>query len=44
MLAKYLLDEERPNGLKDMVRRFIPEFANYEKYDNFDSIPWDKKN
>lgn len=43
MLAKYLLDEERPNGLKDMVRRFIPEFANYEKYDNFDSIPWDKK-
>lgn len=43
MLAKYLLDEEKPNGLKDMVRRFIPEFANYEKYDGFDSIPWDKK-
>lgn len=43
MLAKYLLDEEQPNGLKDMVRRFIPEFADYEKYDNFDSVAWDKK-
>lgn len=43
MLAKYLLNEERPNGLKDMVRKYIPEFANYEKYDGFDSIPWDKK-
>ena len=30
MLAKYLLDEERPHGLKEMVSRFIPEFAGYE--------------
>ena len=43
MLAKYLLDETRPNDLKSMVRRFLPEFANYEKYDSFDSISWDKK-
>lgn len=43
MLAKYLLNEERPNGLKDMVRRYLPEFGDYEKYDKFDNIPWDKK-
>lgn len=43
MLAKYLLNEERPNGLKDMVRRYLPEFADYEKYDKFETIPWDKK-
>lgn len=43
MLAKYLLNEERPNGLKDMVRRFLPEFSDYEKYDSFDSISWSKK-
>lgn len=30
MLAKYMLDETRPNDLKDMVRRFIPEFSSYE--------------
>ncbi len=30
MLAKYMLDETRPNDLKDMVKRFIPEFSNYE--------------
>lgn len=29
MLAKYLLDEERPHGLKEMVARFIPEYAGY---------------
>lgn len=43
MLAKYLLNEERPNGLKYMVRRYLPEFGDYEKYDKFDNIPWDKK-
>lgn len=43
MLAKYLLNEERPNGLKDMVRRYLLEFGDYEKYDKFDNIPWDKK-
>jgi len=30
MLAKYLLDEERPHGLKEMVSRFIPEFDGYD--------------
>lgn len=30
MLAKYLLDEERPHGLKEMVTRFIPEYAGYD--------------
>lgn len=43
MLAKYLLNEERPNGLKDMVRRYLPEYGNYEKQDAFDKIPWDQK-
>ena len=43
MLAKYILDEEKPNGLKDMVRRYLPEFANYEKENNIDKLPWNKK-
>lgn len=43
MLAKYILDEEKPNGLKDMVRRYLPEFADYEKENNIDKLPWDKK-
>ena len=30
MLAKYLLDEERPHGLKEMVNRFIPEYSGYD--------------
>jgi DNA polymerase I len=30
MLAKYLLDETRPNDLKSMVTRFLPEFSQYE--------------
>lgn len=43
MLAKYLLNEERPHGLKPMVVRYLPQFADYQKADNFDKIPWDKK-
>lgn len=43
MLAKYLLNEEKPNDLKSMVRRYLPEYGNYEKQDKFDKIPWDKK-
>lgn len=43
MLMKYLLDEERPNDLKSMVRRYLPEHGDYEKADKFDKIPWDKK-
>lgn len=26
-----------------MVRRYLPEYGNYEKQDAFDKIPWDKK-
>jgi DNA polymerase-1 len=43
MLMKYLLNEEKPNDLKSMVRRYIPEHGDYEKSDKFDKIPWDKK-
>lgn len=43
MLAKYLLNEEKPNDLKSMVRRYLPEYGNYEKQDAFDKILWDKK-
>ena len=43
MLAKYLLNEEKPNDLKSMVRRYLPEYGNYEEQDALDKIPWDKK-
>lgn len=43
MLAKYVLNEERPNGLKDMVRRYLPWASNYEEDKGFNKIPWDKK-
>lgn len=43
MLAKYLLNEEKLNDLKSMVRRYLPEYGDYEKQDKFDKIPWDKK-
>lgn len=43
MLAKYVLNEERPNGLKDMVKRYLPEAAGYEADKGFDKLPWDKK-
>lgn len=43
MLAKYLLNEEKPNDLKSMVRRYLPEYGDYEKQDKFDKIPWDKR-
>lgn len=43
MLAKYLLNEEKPNDLKSMVKRYLPEYGDYEKQDKFDKIPWDKK-
>ena len=35
MLAKYTLDETRPNDLKSMVTRFFPEFSQYESEINF---------
>lgn len=43
MLAKYLLDEERPMGLKPMVDRFIPEFAGYAEDYEGAKLPWDEK-
>lgn len=43
MLMKYLLNEEKPNDLKSMVRRYLPEHGDYEKSDKFDKISWDKK-
>lgn len=43
MLAKYVLNEERPHGLKDMVRLYLPESADYESDKGFDKLPWDKK-
>lgn len=42
MLAKYLLDEEKPNGLKDMVKRYLPEFGGYEDYEG-SKLHWSKK-
>lgn len=46
MLAKYILNENRPNGLKDMVRLYLPKFSNYEKAlkdeDEDSSTKWDK--
>lgn len=43
MLMKYLLNEEKPNDLKSIVRRYLPEHGDYEKAEKFDKIPWDKK-
>ena len=43
MLAKYLLNEERPNDLKSQVRKHIPEFANYEENYEGSKLPWDEK-
>lgn len=43
MLAKYVLNEEKPNGLKEMVVRYMPDFAGYQNENNLDKLPWDKK-
>lgn len=43
ILAKYILDEERPNGLKEMVSKYLPEFGGYQKENSLDKLPWDKK-
>tara|TARA_R110002020_G_scaffold131482_1_gene293946 strand:+ start:7879 stop:10083 length:2205 start_codon:yes stop_codon:yes gene_type:complete len=42
MLAKYLLDEERPHGLKEQVNRFLPQYGGYEEYEG-SNLPWDQK-
>lgn len=43
MLAKYLLNEEKPHGLKPIVAEFIPEYANYEEDYEGSKLPWDRK-
>lgn len=43
MLAKYVLDEVRPHGLKDQVRRFLPKFGDYEEDYEGCNLPWDQK-
>lgn len=43
MIMKYLLNEEKPHGLKEMVRRYLPSMGDYEKAEQFDKIPWDRK-
>lgn len=43
MLAKYVLNEEKPHDLKALVVRYLPEFGGYEKAKGFDKLPWDKK-
>lgn len=42
MLAKYILDEEKPMGLKEMTIRYLPEYGGYENYEG-SKLPWDKK-
>jgi len=44
MLLKYLMDEEKPHGLKPNVARFIPEFANYDDENKklVQKYGWDK--
>lgn len=43
MLAKYVLDEAKPNDLKSMVRRFLPKFGDYEEDYEGCNLPWDQK-
>ena len=43
MLAKYVLDESKPNDLKSMVRRFLPKFGDYEEDYEGCNLPWDQK-
>lgn len=43
MLAKYLLDEERPMGLKPNVDKYIPEYAGYSEDYEGAHLPWAEK-
>lgn len=45
MLAKYLLDENSFNGLKEVVGKFLPPFKGYEAgaSKEFKNLPWDEK-
>lgn len=43
MLAKYVLDEAKPNDLKSMVRRFLPKFGDYEEDYEGCNLSWDQK-
>lgn len=40
MLAKYILDEQRPHDLKNTVRRFLPQFGDYEEDYEGCKLPW----
>lgn len=40
MLAKYVLDEQRPHDLKSTVRRFLPQFGDYEEDYEGCKLPW----
>lgn len=40
MLAKYLLDEVRPHDLKNAVRRFLPQYGDYEEDYEGCKLPW----
>lgn len=42
MLAKYLLNEERPNDLKSMTALYLPDYGGYENYEG-SKLPWDQK-
>lgn len=42
MLAKYILNEERPHGLKELTVMYFPDYAGYEDYEG-SNLPWDKK-
>lgn len=43
MLAKYLLNEERPNDLKSQVDKYVPEFMGYKEDYEGHKLPWDQK-
>lgn len=43
MLAKYILNEERPHDLKSMVSVYLPEASGYEADKGFDKISWEDK-
>lgn len=44
MLAKYLLNEERPHDLGSIAATYLPEYTGYKKKDEFEKIKdWGKK-
>lgn len=43
MLAKYLLDEEKPMGLKPLVDKLLPQYFGYSEDYEGSKLPWDQK-